>query len=1044
MSLRKSTAAKWRSACAFVALSLAAIFGTTAHAQTLPTAQQVASQINLGWNLGNTLEAVCGETAWGNPMVNQQLLNGVRAAGFNAIRIPVSWNCHITDGSMTIPADWMARVKQVVDMSLAANLIPIINIHWDGGWLQDNVTEAAAPAVRQRMTAFWTQIGNTFRDYDQRLLFAGTNEVHANFGTPTPVEISVQQSYNQTFVNTVRATGGNNASRTLVVQTYNTNIQHGLNFFTLPTDTIPNRLMVEVHYYDPFDFTLNPNGSCNVWGAPFPDSGPNCNWAYEPWVDAEFAKVRQKWVDQGVPVILGEYGVETRPGKSLEARAYWNEYVNRAAALNGIKMFYWDNGVLPPNNTFRLFDRTTGAVTDQALLDAILRGSGVGNPNQTFTLATQANPTNGGTVTRSPTGTTFPGGTNVVLTATAANGFDFVGWTGDASGVTNPRTVRILGNTSVTANFVPQGTGGSGTILREFWNGITGATVASLTSNAAYPASPTGSAQLTSFEGPTNAGDNYGSRIRGYIHPPISGPYVFWIASDDQSDLLLSTNDNPANATRIAFVAEWTDSRQWTKFPTQRSASINLVGGQRYYIEAIHKEATGGDNLAVSWQGPGIAQTVIPGNFLSPFVTGPANNFALSVIRAGTGTGTVLSSPAGINCGTTCTANFAAGASVTLTATAAAGSTFSGWSGGCTGTAATCTVSMTQARSVTASFASNVTTFALTVTRAGNGTGTVTSNVGGINCGATCSANIASGTSVTLTATPAAGSTFAGWTGACTNATGACTVSMTQARAVTATFNTASNTFALNLTRVGTGTGTVTSAPAGINCGTTCTANYAGGTSVTLTATAAAGSTFAGWSGACTNATGTCTVSMTVARNVTATFNSTVTTFPLSVSVSGTGTGTVTSNVGGINCGTACSANIASGTSVTLTATAAAGSTFAGWTGACTNTTGTCVVSMTQARTVTASFTGSGTGGTCANPVTFTGNTNNFNTAGAVCYRTNANIQGWGCYNFDGRTVTVGGVPRACGQMPLTRAADNFYYFAVSAGQFPWAGIFTW
>src|SRR6185295_1299208 len=131
--------------------------------------------------------------------------------------------------------------------------------------------------------------------------------------------------------------------------------------------------------------------------------------------------------------------------------------LNRAAALNGIKTFYWDNGVVPPSNTFRLFDRSTGAVTDQQLLDAILRGSGVGNPNVSYALTTQANPTNGGTVTRSPTGTTFPGGTNVVLTATPANGFDFVGWTGDASGVTNPRTVRILGTTTVTANFVPQG-----------------------------------------------------------------------------------------------------------------------------------------------------------------------------------------------------------------------------------------------------------------------------------------------------------------------------------------------------------------------------------------------------------------------------------------------------------------------------------------------------------------------------------------------------------------------------------------------------------
>jgi len=567
MSLCRPSAAKWRGAFAFCALLLASIsFSVSTQAQTLPTAQQVVSQINVGWNLGNTLESICGETAFGNPVTNQALINSVKAAGFNAIRIPVSWNCHITDGTTNIPADWMTRVKQVVDMAISQNMYVIINIHWDGGWLQDHVTFADQTAVNARQQALWTQIANTFKTYDQHLLFAGTNEVHANFSTPTAENNTVQQSYNQTFVNAVRATGGNNASRTLVVQTYNTNIQFGIDFFNLPTDTIANRLVVEVHYYDPYDFTLNPNGACNFWGAPFPDSGSNCNWAYEPWVDSQFSKLRAKWVDNGIPVIIGEYGVETRPGKDLTARAFWNEYINKAATINGLKTFYWDNGVVPPNNTFRIFDRNTGAIVDQQSLDSILRGSGVGDPNQSFTLTTAANPSGGGTVTRSPTGTTFPGGTDVTLTATPASGNDFVGWTGDASGTANPKIVRMLGNTTVTANFVPHGTGGSGTILREYWLNVAGATVASLTSNANYPNSPTGSEQLTSFEGPTNVADNYGSRIRGYVHPPITGAYTFWIASDDASDLLLSTNDLPANATRIAFVTDWTDPRQWTKF----------------------------------------------------------------------------------------------------------------------------------------------------------------------------------------------------------------------------------------------------------------------------------------------------------------------------------------------------------------------------------------------------------------------------------------------------------------------------------------------
>jgi hypothetical protein len=129
---------------------------------------------------------------------------------------------------------------------------------------------------------------------------------------------------------------------------------------------------------------------------------------------------------------------------------------------------------------------------------------------------------------------------------------------------------------------------------------------------------------------------------------------------------------------------------------------------------------------------------------------------------------------------------------------------------------------------------------------------------------------------------------------------------------------------------------------------------------------------------------------------------------------------------------------------VTLTAAAASGSTLGGWSGACTGTAATCTVVMSQARAVTASFELQGTGGTCSNPVTFSGNTGNFGTTGAACYRTNATVNGWGCYNFDGRTVSVGGVARTCGQTPLTRSADGYYYFSVTAGQLAWAGLYTW
>ena len=161
------------------------------------------------------------------------------------------------------------------------------------------------------------------------------------------------------------------------------------------------------------------------------------------------------------------------------------------------------------------------------------------------------------------------------------------------------------------------------------------------------------------------------------------------------------------------------------------------------------------------------------------------------------------------------------------------------------------------------------TTFTLSVTKSGTGTGTVTSTPAGINCGASCSQSFTPGTAVTLTAAPAAGSTFAGWSGACSG-TGPCAVTVNAATSVTATFTATPVT--LTVTKNGTGTGTVTSSPAGINCGATCSQSVTPGTAVTLTATPAAGSTFAGWSGACSG-TGTCTVTVNAATSVTATFN---------------------------------------------------------------------------------------------------------------------------------------------------------------------------
>jgi hypothetical protein len=151
--------------------------------------------------------------------------------------------------------------------------------------------------------------------------------------------------------------------------------------------------------------------------------------------------------------------------------------------------------------------------------------------------------------------------------------------------------------------------------------------VADLLASADYPDDPSGSDRITSLEGPLDWNDNYGTRIRGYLHPPATGDYTFWIAGDDNSELWLSTDGNPANISMIAEVSGYTGSHEWTKYTSQTSLPVALTAGQKYYIEVLHKEGAGGDNIAVAWDGPGITQQVIDGAYLSRWFIGLYGEF---------------------------------------------------------------------------------------------------------------------------------------------------------------------------------------------------------------------------------------------------------------------------------------------------------------------------------------------------------------------------------------------------------------------------------
>ncbi|MBZ4194411.1 MAG: InlB B-repeat-containing protein [Candidatus Contendobacter sp.] len=247
--------------------------------------------------------------------------------------------------------------------------------------------------------------------------------------------------------------------------------------------------------------------------------------------------------------------------------------------------------------------------------------------------------------------------------------------------------------------------------------------------------------------------------------------------------------------------------------------------------------------------------------------------YFLTVTRNGTGAGIVTSSPSGISCGNDCKKLYASGASIVLTATPLNGSTFTGWGGACSGTATTCTVTMTAAKTVTATFTGA--NYLLTVNKTGNGKGTIKTGLPGINCDINCitaSYAYARGTRVTFIATPLLGTTFTGWSGACTGTVSTCMVTMDNVKSATANFKI--NTYVLKVVKAGTAAGTITSDTGGINCGGggVCTATYDYNTSVILTAAPATTKRFTGWTGACRGTATTCTVPMTAAKTVTATF----------------------------------------------------------------------------------------------------------------------------------------------------------------------------
>lgn len=331
---------------------------TTAPNGYFPTAAEEISQINAGWNLGNTLDAngnwINGsspssfETAWGNPVTTREMIAAVHDRGFNSIRIPVTWAQHI-DASGNVDSAWMARVREVVDYAYDLGMYVILNVHHDTGehgsekvcWII--AEEGSVNSILDKYRNLWTNIANEFSDYDYRLMFEGYNELLDTNNTWNAPSIG-QSAYNavntlaQTFVDAVRATGGNNASRNLIVNTYVASIdQDVLNNFTLPSDTTPNHLAAQVHIYAPWGFT---GTSASVNWTPVHSDFTDLDRAE---IDGVMSAISAFSSRIGVPVIIGECGAEYK--NNDEAIAQYAGYLFGAATANNIKCFWWDNGI---------------------------------------------------------------------------------------------------------------------------------------------------------------------------------------------------------------------------------------------------------------------------------------------------------------------------------------------------------------------------------------------------------------------------------------------------------------------------------------------------------------------------------------------------------------------------------------------------------------------------------------------------------------------------------------------------------------------------
>ncbi|WP_346880906.1 glycoside hydrolase family 5 protein [uncultured Algibacter sp.] len=322
------------------------------------TSMELVADMKPGWNLGNSLDAEgIDETVWGNPVVTKALIDKIKERGFGTLRVPVTWRFHQGGApNYIIEASWLDRVEEVVNYGLDNDMYVIVNIHHDEEWIIP--TYALADDVKDRLQKTWTQIANRFKDYNDYLIFETLNEPRYE-GQPqewsgTPEWRDVVNQYHKTSLDAIRATGGNNSLRHIMISSYAAG-QGTIDDLVIPNNDI--RTIVSIHNYFPFEFSLS--GTDTTWGTP----------EDKAQMDGTFDQIYNKFIVNNKPVIMGEWGSLNHNDTNTEDRINHASYYANALASRNILPIWWDNG---NNDEYALINRNTLQWNFPKIADAII------------------------------------------------------------------------------------------------------------------------------------------------------------------------------------------------------------------------------------------------------------------------------------------------------------------------------------------------------------------------------------------------------------------------------------------------------------------------------------------------------------------------------------------------------------------------------------------------------------------------------------------------------------------------------------------------